>query len=216
MEDEVAAQQGRVRGRPRVRTDEAILRAALRAFAESGFEAMSVRGLNASLGLSHEAVSQRFGSKRDLYFAALDVGFADFFAAVAAERAVRPAPVDDLGELRETIRTFMAAASVTPELGRLVNHEGLAASERLDYIVEHTFEPGTRLLADIAHRLADAGLIRPTSARELFFLAQAGAAPFAITALSAAFDPIDGLLDPAVYIDHIADVVVQGLLHLPS
>ncbi|MEI6726183.1 MAG: helix-turn-helix domain-containing protein, partial [Actinomycetes bacterium] len=128
MEDEVAAQQVRIKGRPRVLTNEVILRAALRAFAEAGFEAMSVRGLNASLGLSHEAVSQRFGSKRSLYFAALDFGFADFFAAVAKERATRPAPVDDLGELREAIRTFMAAASVTPELGRLVNHEGLAAS----------------------------------------------------------------------------------------
>jgi TetR/AcrR family transcriptional regulator len=216
MEDEVGAQQVRVKGRPRVLTDEAILRAALRAFAESGFEAMSVRGLNASLGLSHEAISQRFGSKRDLYFAALDFGFADFFAAVATERATRPAPVDDLGELRETIRTFMAAASVTPELGRLVNHEGLVASERLDYIVEHAFESGTRVLADLAHRLFDAGLIRPISARELFFLAQAGAAPFTITALSATFDPIDGPLDPAAHIDRITDVIVQGLLDLPS
>ena len=110
----------------------------------------------------------------------------------------------------------MAAASVTPELGRLVNHEGLAASERLDYIVEHVFEPGTRVLADLAHRLTDAGLIRPISARELFVLAQAGAAPFTIAALSATFDLIDGPLDPAAHIERITDVIVQGLLDLPS
>jgi TetR/AcrR family transcriptional regulator len=215
MGDAVAA-RSRAKGRPRFLTDEAILRAALRAFAESGFDAMSVRRLNAGLGVSHQTISQRFGSKRGLYFAAMDLGFADFFAAVDTARATRPIPVDDLGVLREAIRSFMSAASDTPELGRLVNHEGLVASERLDYIVEHAFDPGMRGILDVAHRLSDAGLIRPTSARELFFLAQAGAAPFTITALSATFDPVDGPLDPAAHIERVTDIIVQGLLKSPS
>ena len=51
------------RGRPRIRQDDEILDAALRAFASQGYDAMSLRSLNAELGLSHGTISQRFGTK---------------------------------------------------------------------------------------------------------------------------------------------------------
>jgi AcrR family transcriptional regulator len=202
-------------GRPRIRSDDEILAAALEAFAASGYEGMSVRALSADLGLSHETVNRRFGSKKDLYFAALDHGFTGLFNAIATERAMRPIELDDLGELRESIRTFMVAATTSPALGRILQHEGMFPSDRLDYIAERAFAPGMLVMIEVTQRLTAAGVIRPASARELFFLAQAGAAPFAAEALSRTFDVIDGPLDPTTYIDHVADVIVQGLLKLP-
>jgi AcrR family transcriptional regulator len=202
-------------GRPRIRSDEEILHAALEAFAASGYEGMSVRTVSANLGLSHETVNRRFGSKKDLYFAALDFGFTGLFDAIATERARGPAELDDLAELREAIRTFMVAATTHPALGRILQQEGMVPSERLAYIVERAFAPGMLDMIEVTQRLTTAGVIRPTSARELFFLAQAGAAPFAAQALSRTFDVIDGPLDPTTYIDHVADVIVQGLLRLP-
>ena len=77
-------------GRPRIRSDEEILHAALEAFAASGYEGMSVRTLSADLGLSHETVNRRFGSKKDLYFAALDYGFTSLFDAIASEAKTAP------------------------------------------------------------------------------------------------------------------------------
>jgi transposase len=51
------------RGRPRLRDDDEILRAALHAFAEHGYDGMSLRTLNAEMGLSRGTINQRFGSK---------------------------------------------------------------------------------------------------------------------------------------------------------
>ncbi|MEI8083195.1 MAG: TetR/AcrR family transcriptional regulator, partial [Actinomycetes bacterium] len=187
------------RGRPPIRTDAQILQAALKAFATSGYEAMSVRALNASLGLSHETISQRFGSKQDLFFAALDHGLADFFAGLAPYGARSSDDSDDLGQLRQVVRGFMLVAAEQSELGQVINREGLVASDRLDYIVRRAIEPGTLVLADLLRRLTERGEIRPSSVREVFFLAQAGATPFNAPALSQAFDRIDGPLDPDAY-----------------
>jgi len=81
------------KGRHRLLSDEVILRAALESFAAEGFESMSVRQLNTSLGLSHETVRQRFGSKRELYFAAVDFGTGAFFELLGEERALLPTPL---------------------------------------------------------------------------------------------------------------------------
>lgn len=207
----MAVEHGRPRGRPPIRTDEEILRAALRAFAAVGFEAMSVRALNAELGLSHETISQRLGSKQALYLAAADFGIAEFFATIAEARATEPDDLDDIDELRATIRSFLAAASQHPEIGRLVNQEGLEANERLDHLVANAFEPGAQVLVALIERLVDRGEIRPTTARELFFLGQAAAAPFNLPQLSAAFDAIDGPLDPEAHIDRMTDVIMRGI-----
>ena len=56
-------------------TDERMLRAALDEFAENGFAGTSVRKLARDLGVSHNLIPQRFGSKERLWYAAVDQGF---------------------------------------------------------------------------------------------------------------------------------------------
>jgi AcrR family transcriptional regulator len=205
------------RGRPRIHRDDEILDAALRAFAASGYDAMSVRSLNAELGLSHGAVNQRFGSKADLFRAAIDHGFVGFFADIASERAKRPADLDDIDELRETIRAFLLAAAGRPELGRLMNQEGLHPGDRLDYVVETVIVPGTAPTVELMGRLRAKGEIHPVSARAMFFLVAHGAeAPYTLTALSSAFDDLDGPLDPAAHADAVTDLIMRGLRRSPA
>jgi AcrR family transcriptional regulator len=205
------------RGRPRLREDAEILDAALGAFAAVGYDAMSLRSLNAELGLSHGAINARFGSKQDLYYAALHHGFVGFFADIAAERARRPQGLDDLGELREAIRAFLVAASRRPELGRLMNQEGLHATDRLDHFVHHVFLPGVAPTLALLGRLAERGEIHPVSARAVFFLVAHGAeAPYTLTALSAAFDDIDGPLDPLTHAELVTDLIMRGLRRYPG
>jgi AcrR family transcriptional regulator len=62
----MATDAAETRGRPRIRDDDEILRAALHAFSEHGYDGMSLRTLNAEMGLSRGTINQRFGSKEQL------------------------------------------------------------------------------------------------------------------------------------------------------
>jgi AcrR family transcriptional regulator len=211
----VLAPTAETRGRPRIRQDEEILGAALEAFAAQGYEAMSLRSLNALLGLSHGTISQRFGTKERLYFAAVDLGFASFITDIDRRRRHLLAathPADDLADLRATIRAFLGAAQARPELGRLMNQEGLQSTNRLRYIVDTVMVPIFAIVGELLGRLRTAGRIRPVTARGLFFLVAHGAeAPYTLTALSEAFDGVDGPLDPERHADEMCDLIMRGI-----
>lgn len=200
------------KGRRRLVSDEEILQAAFEAFAVTDYDAMSVRQLNAALGLSHETVRQRFGSKRDLYRAALDHGVARFYGLLAEERMALPAAADDLGELRYMTRAFITASMRLPQLANLVNHEAASAGERLDYIFSTGFAPGMTLFAEMLDGLVARGVIYPITVRDAFFIIDAGMSPFIQPALSGAFDAVAGSLDVATHVDSFLDFVFRGLV----
>ena len=212
--------RGETRGRPRIRQDDEILDAALQAFAAQGFDAMSLRSLNAQLGLSHGTISQRFGTKERLFFAAVDHGFATFLGDLEGRRqavlADYEAP-DDLAELRATVRGFLGTAMLHPEFGRLMNQEGLHQTVRLAYIVEHVMVPMFASVGGQLERLRSSGRIRPVTARALFFLVAHGAeAPYTLTALSGAFDVLDGPLNPDRHADDMTDLIMRGITIAPG
>ena len=61
-------------------------------------------------------------------------------------------------------------------------------------------------------RLRDVGRIRPVTTRALFFLVAHGAeAPYTLTALSEAFDVLDGPLDPERHADDMTDLIMRGI-----
>jgi len=98
------------RGRPRLRDDDEILRAALQAFAEHGYDGMSLRTLNAEMGLSRGTINQRFGSKEQLWYAAVEHEFRHLIDDLNAELQQRAVPDDDLSQVREGIRAFLIAS----------------------------------------------------------------------------------------------------------
>ena len=125
----------RGRGRPRIHEDDVLLEAAFKAFAADGYEGMSVRTVATGLGLSHGALNRRFGSKWEIFEAAITHGFTTMFAAMEAERAARPVPADDLAEVREIIRSFMVVNEHRPEFCQLMNMEGLRRTPQLEVIM---------------------------------------------------------------------------------
>lgn len=200
-----------VRGRPQLHGDAEVLGAALAAFAASGYDAMSLRSLGRDLGLSHGALNQRFGSKEQLFYAAVDHGFGGLSDAIGEHAARWPAARDGLDALRIGLRAFLLASSDRPELVRLMNTLGIVDSDRLDYVFD-------RFVSPIVAPLRDAVLAsRPIAhqqitTRELFFLvAHGAAAPFTLRALSDHFDSTDGPLDPEAYADHMAEVLIRTL-----
>jgi AcrR family transcriptional regulator len=208
----VASRVG-VRGRPRIFTDEAILDAALEAFAVHGFDGMSIRALNKELGLSHATVNQRFGTKDALYTEAIDHGFRSLLLDLNDEIAAFGTPADPLEELRLRFRAFLVASSRRPEIGRLMNNEGLVDSPRLERIFRRYIEPTMRVTAQLMDRLADEGrIVRISERMVLFMLVQGGSMPFTMSGLASKFDRINGPVEPGIVADEVAEFLVRGML----
>ncbi|MDT5280854.1 MAG: hypothetical protein QOJ20_2049 [Mycobacterium sp.] len=184
----------------------------VRAFAEHGYEKMSLRALNAEMGLSRGTINQRFSSKEQLWYAAVDHGFHRLIADINAELQ-QLAPHDDISLLRNTFRAFLVASRRQPEMMRLMNQEGLHCTARLDHIMSEFVLPTLSTSMAAINRLADAGQMRRVPARVLLFLlAHGAAAPFTLRALSERFDCVDGPLEPDRHIELATDVIMTALL----
>jgi AcrR family transcriptional regulator len=199
------------RGRPPLLSDEAILKKALQAFASGGFEAMSVRALNANLGLSHETVSQRFGTKSELFFAAVNYGF-QLFINDFNDELTRNDPTSDLEQLRALLRAFMFSTSRHPTLGELLHHMAIDEEQRNVIIGKTGLADQLMNAAQLLLRLKSDGVIRDIQLRELWFMAQSAAAPIHFSNVSQMFDFFDGPLDPDEHINRITDIIMRGLL----
>src|SRR4030088_3227621 len=100
---------GKRTGRPKAQdapvTVEQILDAAFRAFATYGYDGVAVRMLNRELGVSHNLIHQRFGSKLGLWYAAEDRASGQQVTELAP--AFDPTLSDPLDQLNHAIRRFV-------------------------------------------------------------------------------------------------------------
>jgi AcrR family transcriptional regulator len=203
-------------GRPRAQdapaTIEQILDAAFRAFATYGYDGVAVRTLNRELGVSHNLIHQRFGSKQSLWYAAVDRAFSQQVTQLTT--AFDPTVADPLDQLNHAIRRFVHHSAEHPELLGLMNIEARVDSERLDYIYDNYVAPALAPLGRLLDHLREQGRIRPISLRALFFLiAHGAAAPFTLAPLARHFDDTDPL-DPGEVSEQAAltaDVITGGL-----
>src|SRR2546430_1736681 len=210
------ANAGKRTGRPRAQdapaTLEQILDAAFRAFATYGYDGVAVRTLNRELGVSHNLIHQRFGSKLGLWYAAVDRAFGQQIAELAT--AFDPTLADPLDQLNHAIRRFVRYNAERPELLGMMSIEGRVAGERLDYIYESYIAPALAPLGRLLEHLRKEGRIRPITLQALFFLiAHGAAAPFTLAPLARHFDNTDPL-DPSQVAEQAAltaDVITSGL-----
>ncbi len=203
-------------GRPRTQdapvTLEQILDAAFRAFATYGYDGVTVRTLNRELGVSHNLLHQRFGSKHRLWYAAVDRAFSQQITELAT--AFDPTLADPLDQLNHTISRFVRYSAERPELLGLMNIEARIDSERLEYIYDNYVAPALAPLGRLLDHLREEGRIRPISLRALFFLiAHGAAAPFTLVPLARRLGSTDPL-DPDQVAEQAtltADVITSGL-----
>jgi hypothetical protein len=93
-----------------------------------------------------------------------------------------------------------------------MNQEGLQSTARLQYIVDSVIMPLFSVMGELLDRLRAADRICPVTARGLFFLVMHGAeAPYTLTALSQAFDAVDGPLEPEHHADDMTDLIMRGI-----
>ena len=208
-------------GRPRAQdaplSVDDMLRAALGAFATHGYDGMSVSALSRDLGVSHNLLHQRFGSKEGLWYAAVDWGFGGLADELA--KAADPTLSDPLEQLAVILRRFLEVSAQHPELVGLMNIEGREPSERLTFLYDHYVEPLTAPIGRLLEHLAAQGRVRPISTRAfLFLVAHGAAAPFTLEALARELDPSDPF-DPAeraAYISGVVEVLIAGIRLTPG
>src|SRR5579859_1907456 len=100
---------------------ERILEAALEAFAQRGYDGVSVRELNRQIGASHNLVYHYFGSKDALWRAAIDFGLS---RANDTWRLEDLGPLTDLEKMKVGLRRFLEVVARAPAIQRIMEHEG--------------------------------------------------------------------------------------------
>jgi AcrR family transcriptional regulator len=203
-------------GRPRTEdapvTREQILDAAFRAFATYGYDGVAVRTLNRELGVSHNLIHQRFGSKKRLWYAAVDRAFRGQIVELGT--GFDPTLSDPIDQLNHWIRRFVHYSADHPELLGLMNIEGRVEGERLDYLYDNYIGPALAPLGVLVDHLREKGRIRPISLRALWFMIGHGApAPFTLAPFARRFDRADPLdaKQVAEQAALTADVITNGL-----
>jgi AcrR family transcriptional regulator len=118
---------------------EAILEAALEAFAQRGYDGVSVRELNRQVGVSHNLVHHYFGSKEALWRAAIDHGLNRVNEAWNPEhlKSVK----DPVERMKLGLRRFLEVTARSPAVQRILEHEAAVGGPRLDYIAERYVIP---------------------------------------------------------------------------
>ncbi|MFE7843355.1 TetR/AcrR family transcriptional regulator [Streptomyces sp. NPDC057474] len=141
------------------------LQRGLEAFAELGYDRASARELARRLGVSHNFINDRYGSKAAFWRAVVD-------SARGAQLARLPEAdpsADDAENLRRLITDFYRVAADTPLVARLFVDELNQDTERLDYLYDHYIGVVVGRMASSIDRLVAAGRMAPIPMDVLFF-----------------------------------------------
>ena len=131
-----------------VETRSALMNTAISAFSISGYDGVSVRQLEEQAGVKRGLVAYHFSDKEQLWRAAVDRLFEEL-AVDLLPRVESLADIVPIEAARGFVRTFVRYSAEHPELNRLMMQESVAASWRVNYLVDQHIKPLTEALAGI-------------------------------------------------------------------
>jgi TetR/AcrR family transcriptional regulator len=212
----------RRRGRPRADAAHAVpearvLNLAFQTFARRGYEGTTLRALARQLGVSHNLLNVRFGTKSNLWRRAVDARVAQ--AAPPVYAAFDAPGLNDERRLRQFIHRFCRWALENPELVGITNVECRHASWRLDYIVDGYLLPFKQRLDGLMENVAAVRPVRRLSTPALMsILVQGVGFYFAsgpmLERIGAAHEIAAAQLDTQVEV--FAEFILAGLLPAPE
>jgi AcrR family transcriptional regulator len=194
---------------------EEVLSAALHAFATHGYRGVSVRTLNRELGVSHNLLHQRFGSKLGIWYAAVDWGFGRLTEELG--QAISSSG-DPLEQLHRFICTFVEFSARHPDLQRLVIQEGSSSSERLSHLLDRYVRPTIAALAPTLQGLARSRRIRPVAPEVIYHLMTSAGTNYSSDALTRELFGAQALAAESIprYAEAVAGVILNGLTTPPA
>ena len=121
------------------------MEAALEAFAEHGYDAMSVRELTRRLGVSHNLVHHYFGSKSDLWYAAVENSLGESTTEILTYLEASIGNSDPLDCVRQLLHLTFKEAARRPAVLSIIANESGRGGERLDFLYERFLEPAIEI-----------------------------------------------------------------------
>ena len=126
-------------------------------FSENGFEGTSVAAFNRELGVSHNLIHQRFGSKEALWYVTGDWAFGQIAdQLVDVDGLAAPDPVE---AMRVMVHRLLEVHSRHPHMSRLVTMEAATANPRLTHSYEAHVVPLPLALLAPVKTLVDRGVL---------------------------------------------------------
>ena len=137
---------------PKRETHEAILKASVTLFARQGYDAVSMRGIAAAVGVQPAALYYHFPDKSSLYLSVMKYAFADIMTATILALTEDAPP---LVRLKRFVAALIKDMTKRPELLLLVQRERLVDNpDRLRLLVDEVFAKPFSALIDVARELA--------------------------------------------------------------
>lgn len=202
---------GRPVGADGDRTRRLVLERALTAFAERGYDGVSVRRLARELRVSHNLIHHYYGSKRGLWEAAVELAFdaagRDLFAWI--ERNSRRPDWEDAA--RESIREAVLWLARHPAAAAILADEAARGGARLDFLFERYVRPFAALLTALLAERRPGRDVDPGAA--LLFLFSGATALFTLRGLAARLrgPASDSEQEVKRYADTLAELSLHGL-----
>src|SRR3954470_11386508 len=148
-----------------------ILQAALRSFAEHGYEGTTTAAVAREAGVTQPLVHHHFGSKEGLWRVAMDQLFSEVRLFTVLDRTLPP-----IQALLQVVEGFVRVSAARPELSRIIAREGSTRGPRLKYLVDHHLRAQFRELVAALQSEQAAGVIERSVRPELLLFLVAGAA----------------------------------------
>jgi len=163
-----------------------LLEAALKRFAEKGFQGASLREIAEDAEITHGLIRHHFGSKDDLWRAVVD----DFVGKF--EKRHRPLlsgvrDTDPVELLMGLATNFVHVSAQLPEMSKIIMNDCSVPGPRLDYVMER-MRPIHNAIVPIFHSVQERGLLKHHDADTFFvFLFMIGSIPFSLRGFTNTF-----------------------------
>jgi len=216
MTQAAARPRGRPRGRPAKdarsveETRAAILAAALKLFAERGFEGAALRDIAAAAGVEHSLVRYHFTDKSTLWRSALRSLIDQMNAGRRADwRGTYGQPL--LERFKQALRDYVGYCARHPEHARIMVHETMSDTDRTAWIAEQIIGPQHRAARRNIETLMAAGHLPQMEPRRLIYMISAAAqAPYTLAGELRLAYGVDPMTPPEV--EAHADAVVAAFV----
>ncbi len=146
-----------------------ILAAALRVFAERGFDGARTRDIAEEAGANLGLITYYFSNKETLWREAVTHAFAELQREILAATSTATGD-DERQQLEHLARSFVRFVAHRPEFMRLMNDEGKRDSPRMRWLADRFVTPMHQTLRQLIERGQARGLLPNVPAASLHYI----------------------------------------------